>query len=155
VRRHRKREIHEGDFSFASGEVCAPAQTSGVKNLVSTRFFTLSDHAARKSGNTRRKPGTGFSDAITGAWACGTGTGVKNLVSTRFFTLSDHAARKSGNARRKPGTGFSDAITGAWACGTGTGVKNLVSTRFFTLLSILPAIAACSERYRYGGSAAF
>ena len=30
-------------------------------------FLTLSDHAARKSGNARRKPGTSFSDAIRGA----------------------------------------------------------------------------------------
>jgi len=32
-----------------------------------SRLLTLSDHAARKSGNARRKPGTGFSDAISGA----------------------------------------------------------------------------------------
>ena len=51
--------------------------------------FTLSDHAARKSGNARRKPGTGFSDAITGALGrlAAQSSGVKNLVSTRFFTL--------------------------------------------------------------------
>ncbi len=41
MRRHRQREIREDDFSLTSQEVCAPAQTSGVKNLVSTRFFTL------------------------------------------------------------------------------------------------------------------
>ena len=29
-------------------------------------FFTLTDHAARESGGARRKPGTGFSDAISG-----------------------------------------------------------------------------------------
>jgi hypothetical protein len=38
--------------------------------------------------HARRKPGTGFSDAITGAWASGTGAGAKNLVSAGFFTLS-------------------------------------------------------------------
>ena len=45
VRRHSQRKIREDDFSLTSGDVCAPAQTSGVKNLVSTRFFTLSKHA--------------------------------------------------------------------------------------------------------------
>jgi len=30
-RRHRQREIREGDFSLTSGDVCTPAQTSGVK----------------------------------------------------------------------------------------------------------------------------
>ena len=29
------------DFSLTSGDVCAQAQTSGVKNIVSTIFFTL------------------------------------------------------------------------------------------------------------------
>ena len=42
VRRHRHREIREDDFSLTSGDVCAPAQTSGVKNIASAIFFTLS-----------------------------------------------------------------------------------------------------------------
>ena len=41
VRRHRQREIREDDFSLTSGDVCAPAQTSGVKNIASAIFFTL------------------------------------------------------------------------------------------------------------------
>ena len=45
VRRHSQRKIREDDFSLTSGDVCAPAQTSGVKNIVSTIFLTLPDHA--------------------------------------------------------------------------------------------------------------
>ena len=41
VRRHRQREIREDDFSLTSGDVCGPAQTSGVKNNASALFFTL------------------------------------------------------------------------------------------------------------------
>ena len=41
VRRHRQREIREDDFSLTSGDVCAPAQTSGVKKTLSSVFFTL------------------------------------------------------------------------------------------------------------------
>jgi len=56
-------------------------------------LFTLSDNAARQSGNARRKPGTGFSGAITGAWARGTGTGVKKTLSSVFsFFLKQHAS---------------------------------------------------------------
>jgi hypothetical protein len=43
VRRHRQRKNREDDFSLTSGDVCAPAQSSGVKNPVSTGFFTLSE----------------------------------------------------------------------------------------------------------------
>ena len=35
------REIREDDFSLTSGDVCGPAQTSGVKNNASALFFTL------------------------------------------------------------------------------------------------------------------
>ena len=65
------------------------------------KIFHSSDHAARQSGNARRKPGTGFSDAITGAWARGTGTGVKNLVSTRFFTLPASERLPEGRVFRR------------------------------------------------------
>ena len=89
VRRHSQRKIREDDFSLTSGDVCAPAQTSGVKNIASAIFFTLSKHAARQSGSARRKPGTGFSDAISGALGrpAAQSSGAKNIVSTIFFTL--------------------------------------------------------------------
>ena len=52
-------------------------------------FLTLSDHAARKSGDARRKPGTSFSDAIRGALGryAAQSSGVKNIASAIFFTL--------------------------------------------------------------------
>ena len=59
-----------------------------------SRLLTLSDHAARKSGNARRKPGTGFSDAISGALGrpAAQSSGVKKTLSSVFFTLPKHAA---------------------------------------------------------------
>ena len=35
------KDFEIGDFSLTSGDVSAPVQTSGVKNIVSTIFFTL------------------------------------------------------------------------------------------------------------------
>jgi len=50
-------------------------------------FLTLPDHAARKSGNARRKPGTSFSDAIRGALGryAAQSSGVKKNAIERFF----------------------------------------------------------------------
>ena len=86
MRRHRQREIREDDFSLTSQDACAPSQASGVKNTVSTVFSRLPPMPLVRAAR-EEKARKGFSDAITGAWARGTGTGVKNLVSTRFFTL--------------------------------------------------------------------
>ena len=66
-----------------------------MKNIVSTIFFTLSDHAARQSGNLRRfragENGEGSQDVCAPAQT----SGVKIIVSAIFFTLPQHAgARK-------------------------------------------------------------
>ena len=64
-----------------------------AKNLVSTRFFTLSDHAARKSGPEEKYTEAFSPMGSAELWAVSRHKAlrVKNLVSTRFFTLSNHA----------------------------------------------------------------
>ena len=67
------------------------------KNIYNNRYSSalLSDHAARKSGNARRKPGTGFSDAISRAlsrFAAQSSESEKTLSSV-FFTLSFRTCR--------------------------------------------------------------
>jgi hypothetical protein len=60
-----------------------------AKNLVSTRFFTLSDHAARQSG-PEEKYAEAFSPMGSAElWAVPRHKALraKNLVSTIFFTL--------------------------------------------------------------------
>ena len=92
-----------GENGERSQDVCRrlTAQTSGVKNIVSTIFFTLSQHAARKSG-TRGEIREGvFSDGITGCLGrlAAQTSGVKNIVSAIFFTLpvADGLPRSSGS----------------------------------------------------------
>ena len=51
-------------------------------------FVNFIDHAARQSGTARRKPGTGFSAAITDAWARGIGTCPQTIMKDFFHTSS-------------------------------------------------------------------
>ena len=85
--------------------------------LVFFRIFTLSDHAARKSGTRGEIREDDFSDGITGClgrFAAQT-SGVKNIVSTIFFTLSDHAARKSGTLKRFRAGENGEELQDVWA----------------------------------------
>ena len=69
-----------GENGERSQDVCRrpAAQTSGVKNIVSTIFFTLSQYAARKSG-TRGEIREGvFSDGITGCLPPSHGTNIRS-----------------------------------------------------------------------------
>ena len=133
----------------------APRQKSDIhpplqagKRCVSYRFFTLPMHAAHKSGSARRKPGTGFSDAISGALGrlAAQSSGAKNLVSTRFFTLPKHAGalQCEGIVNEKfafQSLSYMDfeisdfSLTSEDVCAPAqtSGVKNIVSTIFFTL----------------------
>ena len=117
VRRHGQREIREDDFSLTSQEVCAPAQTSGVKKMLSSIFFTLSDHAARQSGNARRKPARVSPMRLAELWAAARHKALraKNTVSTVFFTLSVHAALMSGSLRRFRGGENGEGSAELWA----------------------------------------
>ncbi len=105
--------------------------------LVFFRIFTLSDHAARKSGTRGEIREDDFSDGITGCLGClaAQTSGVKNNASALFFTLSSHAARKSGTRGEIREDDFSDGITGCLGClaAQTSGVKNNTSALFFTL----------------------
>ena len=92
------------DFSLTSQEVCAPAQTSGVKNLASARFFTLPQHAgARKCAgnrqqmqsicpkNSRRR----FFVGITGCLCSATSIRSEKNAIERFFHSFDHVSLHS------------------------------------------------------------
>ena len=62
------------------------------KNIYNNRYSSavLSDHAARKSGNARRKPGTGFSDAISRAlsrFAAQNSESEKNAIERIFHSF--------------------------------------------------------------------
>ena len=84
--------------------------------LVFFRIFTLSDHAARKSGTRGEIREDDFSDGITGCLGClaAQTSGVKNNASALFFTLSSHAARKSGTRGEIREGVFSDGIDDSW-----------------------------------------
>jgi hypothetical protein len=71
--------------------------------------ITLSDHAARKSGNARRKPARVSPMRSAELWAAARHKALraKNTVSTVFFTLSDHA-----EARKCAGTEKADWFSG-------------------------------------------
>ena len=94
--------------------------------LVFFRIFTLSDHAARKSGTRGEIREDDFSDGITGCLGClaAQTSGVKNNASALFFTLSGHAARKSGTRGEIREGVFSDGITGCLQPPRGTNIRS-------------------------------